>query len=96
MTAYNFITKTVYTGKNQVLTGKSKYNAFATFRQISNAGYKVNKGAKGKWIFCGFQPVDVLDSKGHIRTKTTPKGAIVFDIADTTAIKDKKLTATLR
>ena len=96
MTPVNFITKNKYQGGNQALVSKSKYYAFATFRQIANAGYKVNKGAKGQAIFCGFQPVDQIDSKGHIKTKSVPKMAIVFDIADTTALTDKKLISKLR
>jgi hypothetical protein len=38
MTPVNFITKNKYQGGNQALVSKSKYYAFATFRQIANAG----------------------------------------------------------
>jgi len=93
--AYNFITKTNYSGSNAYLKGKSKYNAFATFKQISSAGYKINKGAKGEHIFCGFQPVDVVDENGKPKTKSVPKVAVVFDIADTTAMDDAKLIKSL-
>lgn len=96
MLPINFITKNKYQGSNQVLISKTKLNAFATFKQIANAGYKVNKGAKGQTIFCGFQPVDQIDEKGHIKTKSVPKMAVVFDISDTTAVLDKKLIKELK
>lgn len=90
-TPYNFVTKSYYNGSNQTLRSKSKYNAFATFKQITGAGYKLNKGAKGQGIFCGFKPVDYIDENNKIKTRTAPISAVVFDIADTTAMQDKKL-----
>lgn len=91
MRAFNFITQTEYAGRNALIKGNSHINGFATFVQIKNAGYKLNKGSKGYHIFCGFKSIDQKNSKGKIVTVTVPKSAIVFDIADTDALNDNKL-----
>lgn len=88
MTAYNFITLVKYGGANAGLEGKD-INAFATFRQIKEAGYTVNKGAKGISIFCGYQEKKDSD-------KPVPVYACVFDIADTNAMQDTEFINWLR
>jgi hypothetical protein len=95
MNTINFVTFNNYSGSNTTLQHKSKYSAFATFKQITGAGYKLNKGSKGQTIFCGYRPVDKVNDKGHITTGNAPIFALVFDIADTTAMDDKKLIARL-
>jgi hypothetical protein len=89
MQAFNFTTNVEYAGSNATLAGNGKYNAFATFRQISNLGYSVNKGAKGIHINCGYR--QVTDKKDPTKTHSVPRWAIVFDICDTNALQDKDL-----
>lgn len=89
MTAYNFITLVKYGGTNAGLEGKSDINAFATFRQIKESGYAVNKGAKGISIFCGYQEKKDSD-------KPVPIYACVFDIADTNAMQDTDFISWLK
>lgn len=86
MTAYNFITLVKYTGANAGLTGNGKLNAFATFNQIKQAGYSVNKGAKAISIFTGYY--ERKNKAGEI--ETVPTYARVFDIKDTSASKDQE------
>jgi hypothetical protein len=91
-TAFNFITNTNYSGGNSLLLGNGKYNAFATFNQIRDNGYKVNKGSHGVLISCGFKLVTKTDYKtGKIKSFTVPKHALIFDICDTNALDDSDL-----
>lgn len=92
MTAFNFVTNVEYSGSNALLVGNGKYNAFATFNQIKQAGYSVNKGAKGVHISCGFKQASKTDEKtGEVKTVSVPRGAVVFDICDTNALQDTDL-----
>ncbi len=86
LTAFNFITLVQYSGQNAGLVGNGELNAFATFNQIKQAGYKVNKGAKGSSIFCGYHKK--IDKKTGEEV-TVPTYGYVFDIVDTTANDDK-------
>lgn len=86
LSAFNFITLVQYSGSNSGIVGNGELNAFATFKQITNAGYKVNKGAKGISIFCGYR--EKVDKKTGERV-TVPTYGYVFDIIDTNAIDDK-------
>jgi hypothetical protein len=83
MNAFNFITNTEYSGSNATLQGNGKYNAFASFNQISSAGYQVNKGAKSIGVFCGYRANKAGD--------TVPCWGRVFDIVDTNALQDPDL-----
>ena len=85
MQAFNFATMTAYNGKNASIMGNGTLPAFATFKQIKELGYKINKGAKGISIFCGYRE-KIEDGK----KTTVPKFAIVFDLIDTTAHEDKE------
>ncbi len=87
MQAYNFTTQVKYGGSNAGLKGNGDLNAFATFFQIKNAGYTVNKGAKGIQIFTGYYTK--TDPKTN-EEKTVPTHALVFDIKDTSAYEDKE------
>lgn len=93
--AFNFITYTEYSGSNAFLEGKGKYNAFATFLQIKQNGYRLNKNAKGISIFCGYKSITEVDKNGKSSIVSVPKRAFVFDIADTNALDDKKLVEKL-
>ena len=88
MQAYNFITLVKYTGANAGLVGNGSVNAFATFNQISGAGYKVNKGAKGISIFTGYYTRESENKNGQ--NVTVPTYARVFDIKDTSAYEDQE------
>jgi hypothetical protein len=85
---YNFSTMVTYTGRNAVeLSGISKYNCFATFIQIKEMGYSVNKGAHGYSIFTGFREKE--DESNPCKVVKVPTWAKVFAIEDTTAVQDK-------
>lgn len=84
MQAYNFITLVKYSGSNAGLQGRTDINAFATYLQLKQAGYSVNKGAKAERIFTGYYE----KTKDNGEVDTVPTFACVFDIADTDAIKD--------
>lgn len=90
MNAFNFVTYKEYAGRNSLLKGKGKYNAFATFNQIKENGYRLNKNAKGKSIFCGYKQISELKN-GKLENISVPKYAVVFDIADTNALENKDL-----
>lgn len=91
MNAFNFVTGFDYTGSNAELKGKGDYNAFATFAQIRQAGYKLKKGAKGKRIFVGVYKNN--DKKEKTRF---PKHISIFDIADTNALEDRQLLSKIQ
>lgn len=95
--AFNFATMTPYTGRNAALEGSGEYNAFATFNQIRQLGMKVNKGAKGMPIFCGFHE-RTKDKDGNALAKPVvgQKFATVFDIKDTNALDDPEFAKYLR
>jgi hypothetical protein len=80
MRAFNFITNTEYAGANALLQGNGKYPAFASYRQLNDMGYQVNKGAKSVGIFCGY--------RNNKDGESVPCWGRVFDIIDTTAIND--------
>ena len=87
MTAFNFATMRPYSGQNALLAGNGKYPAFATFNQIRQLGFTVNKGAKAVKIFCGYQSTEEKDENGKLKKVTIPKRALVFDICDTNALQ---------
>ena len=93
MQAYNFITLVKYNGQNAGLVGNGDLNAFATFNQVSQAGYKVNKGAKAISIFCGY--FERLNKKTG-ENETVPTYARVFDIKDTSAYQDTEFVNWLK
>lgn len=93
MSAFNFITLVKYSGSNAGLTGNGSINAFATFNQISQSGYKVNKGAKGISIFCGYYE---RKNKKTGELETVPTHANVFDIKDTSAYEDQEFVDWLK
>lgn len=87
LTAFNFITLVQYSGQNAGLVGNGELNAFATFNQIKQAGYKVNKGAKSISVFCGYKTT--TDKKTGEEIKAPVFGR-VFDLVDTTANDHKE------
>jgi len=78
-----------YAGSNAGLAGNGPLPAFASFNQLRDMGYMVNKGAKGVKIFCGFR--ESKKAKGE----KVPCWGYVFDIVDTTAYQDKAYMAWL-
>jgi hypothetical protein len=92
MKAFNFSTMTYYAGSNAALAGNSREGlpAFASFNQLRDMGYMVNKGAKSVSIFCGYR-----QSKKNEDGKSVPCWGRVFDIVDTTAYQDKQFMAWL-
>lgn len=86
--AYNFATMTEYAGSNATLRGNAGIDAFASFKQINELGYKVKKGAKSIPVFCGYRP-----AKDAKNSETVPCWGRVFDISDTTAMDDKDFLA---
>lgn len=94
MRAYNFITLVEYSGNNATLEGCGELNAFATFNQIKESGYSVNKGAKSVSIFTGYYSKEDKNENGQ--NVTIPTYARVFDIADTSAITDENFVEWLK
>lgn len=86
MIAFNFATMQEYSGANAKLEGNGKYPAFATFLQIQQLGYHINKGAHGVTIFTGTY-LKHDDATGE--DKRVPKYARVFDVVDTNALQDR-------
>ena len=84
MQPFNFITMQQYSGKNVAeLIPNGEIPAFATFKQLKDAGYSVKKGAKSVAIFCGYREKKDSDKK-------VPRWGRVFEIIDTSANDDKQ------
>ena len=83
MIAFNFCTMKEYGGRNAQLKGNGKYNAFAGFQQIKDAGFHVT-GGKG----CGIRIMSSVYEDEKTGKKSI-KWATVFDIKDTDALKNK-------
>lgn len=92
MIAFNFATMKQYSGSNATLAGNGREGlpAFASFNQLREMGYMVNKGAKSVSIFCGYR-----ESSKRGDGKSVPCWGRVFDICDTTAYQDKQFMAWL-
>ena len=73
--------------------GNGALNAFATFNQVSQAGYKINKGSKAISIFCGYYE---RKNKKTGELETVPTYARVFDIKDTSAYEDTEFVNWLK
>lgn len=87
LTAFNFFSLVQYSGRNATIAGNGELNAFATFNQIKQMGYQVNKGAKSISIFTGYH---LRTNKKTGEEEQVPTYARVFDIEDTTAKDDKE------
>lgn len=87
LTAFNFFSLVQYSGQNASMAGNGELNAFATFNQIKQMGYQVNKGSKAISIFTGYH---LRTNKKTGEEEKVPTYARVFDIVDTTAKDDKE------